>query len=67
MGDGESAEGSIWEAAAFAGHYKLDNLVGIIDVNRYVTKYGMLLYKVFVTIQLYMSHSQNQWFGNEGR
>jgi len=35
MGDGESAEGSIWEAASFAGYYKLDNLVGIIDVNRY--------------------------------
>ena len=34
MGDGESAEGSIWEAASFAGHYKLDNLVAIFDVNR---------------------------------
>ena len=34
MGDGESAEGSVWEAAAFAGHYKLDNLVAIFDVNR---------------------------------
>lgn len=33
-GDGESAEGSIWEALAFASHYKLDNLVNIIDVNR---------------------------------
>jgi transketolase len=34
MGDGESAEGSVWEAAALAAHYKLDNLVGIVDVNR---------------------------------
>ncbi len=34
IGDGESAEGSIWEAMAFASHYKLDNLVNIIDVNR---------------------------------
>lgn len=34
MGDGESAEGSVWEAAAFAGYYKLDNLVAIFDVNR---------------------------------
>lgn len=34
MGDGESAEGSVMEAAAFSSHYKLDNLVGIIDVNR---------------------------------
>jgi len=34
IGDGESAEGSIWEAMAFAGHYKLDNLVAIFDINR---------------------------------
>lgn len=34
VGDGESAEGSIWEALAFSSHYKLDNLVCIIDVNR---------------------------------
>lgn len=34
IGDGESAEGSIWEAAAFASNYKLDNLVAILDVNR---------------------------------
>jgi transketolase len=34
IGDGESAEGSIWEACAFASYYKLDNLVAIFDVNR---------------------------------
>ncbi|EGT60053.1 hypothetical protein CAEBREN_25396 [Caenorhabditis brenneri] len=34
LGDGESAEGSVWEAAAFASIYKLDNLVAIVDVNR---------------------------------
>ena len=34
MGDGESAEGSVWEAASFASYYKLDNLVAILDVNR---------------------------------
>ena len=34
MADGESAEGSVWEAAALVAHYKLDNLVGIVDVNR---------------------------------
>lgn len=34
MGDGESAEGSVMEAANFASYYKLDNLVAIIDVNR---------------------------------
>lgn len=33
MGDGEQAEGSVWEGAMFAAHYKLDNLVGIIDRN----------------------------------
>jgi transketolase len=33
MGDGEQAEGSIWEAALAAAHYRLDNLVGIIDRN----------------------------------
>lgn len=33
MGDGELAEGSIWEALMAAGHYKLDNLCAIIDRN----------------------------------
>ena len=33
MGDGEQAEGSIWEAAANAAHYGLGNLVAIIDYN----------------------------------
>ncbi len=32
-GDGELAEGQIWEAAAFAGHYKLDNLTVLCDIN----------------------------------
>jgi len=34
MGDGELAEGSIWEAAMAASHYKLDNLCAVIDRNR---------------------------------
>ncbi len=34
MSDGEQQEGSIWEAAMSAGHYKLDNLCGIIDYNQ---------------------------------
>jgi transketolase len=34
MGDGESAEGSVWEAAEVASHQGLDNLCAIIDVNR---------------------------------
>lgn len=33
MGDGELNEGNIWEAAMFAGKYKLHNLIGIIDRN----------------------------------
>jgi len=34
MGDAETAEGAVWEAAALASHRGLDNLVGIVDVNR---------------------------------
>ncbi|MDA8078290.1 MAG: transketolase [Nitrospiraceae bacterium] len=34
LGDSEMSEGAQWEAMAVAAHYKLDNLVGIIDVNR---------------------------------
>jgi len=33
LGDGESEEGQIWEAAMFGAHYKLDNLVAIVDNN----------------------------------
>ena len=33
LGDGESEEGQVWEAAMFAAHYKLDNLVAIVDFN----------------------------------
>lgn len=34
MGDGELAEGSVWEAAMAGSHYKLDNLCAIVDRNR---------------------------------
>ena len=33
MGDGELQEGQIWEAAMFASHNKINNLIGIIDYN----------------------------------
>ena len=33
LGDGESEEGQVWEAAMFAAHYKLDNLVAVLDWN----------------------------------
>lgn len=51
IGDGESAEGSIWEALSFSSLYKLDNLVAIFDINRLgqseATAFGhdMALYK----------------------
>ena len=34
LGDGECAEGSVWEAASLAGVYQLNNLTAIVDVNR---------------------------------
>ena len=33
LGDGETVEGGVWEAAALASHYQLNNLIGIVDVN----------------------------------
>jgi transketolase len=33
LGDGEIAEGQVWEACLFAHHYKLDNLCAIVDLN----------------------------------
>lgn len=34
LSDGECDEGSVWEAAMFAAHHKLDNLIAIIDCNK---------------------------------
>ena len=34
MGDGEQQEGEVWEAAMEAGHYKLENIIAVIDCNR---------------------------------
>ncbi len=33
IGDGETQEGQVWEAAMFASHYKLDNITAILDYN----------------------------------
>ncbi len=33
LGDGETQEGQVWEAAMFAAHYKLDNLCVVVDLN----------------------------------
>jgi len=34
LGDGECDEGSIWEAALFAAHHRLDNLIAVVDYNK---------------------------------
>lgn len=33
MGDGELQEGQVWEAAMYAAHHKVDNLIGVVDYN----------------------------------
>jgi transketolase len=38
LGDGECNEGQIWEAAMFAAHYRLDNLIAIVDYNKVMAK-----------------------------
>ncbi len=35
LGDGECQEGQVWEAAMFAAKYKLDNLIAIVDYNKF--------------------------------
>jgi len=35
VGDGEAMEGQVWEAAMFAANYRLDNLVGVLDYNKF--------------------------------
>jgi transketolase len=36
LGDGECTEGQTWEAAMTAAHFKLDNLIAIVDYNKYI-------------------------------
>ena len=38
MGDGETNEGNVWEAAMSAAHYKLDNLIAVVDYNKVMAK-----------------------------
>jgi transketolase len=38
LGDGELNEGNIWEAAMFASHYHLDNLIAVVDYNKVMAK-----------------------------
>jgi len=43
IGDGESNEGMIWEAAIFAAHYRLDNLTAITDENGLMASKGTIV------------------------
>jgi transketolase len=38
IGDGETNEGNVWEAAMSAAHYRLDNLIAVIDYNKVMAK-----------------------------
>jgi transketolase len=38
LGDGETNEGNIWEAAMSAAHYHLDNLIAVVDYNKVMAK-----------------------------
>jgi transketolase len=44
LGDGELAEGSVWEAAALAVYYKLGNLIAVVDVN-YLGQHGPTMHE----------------------
>lgn len=54
LGDGECDEGSVWEAAASAAHYKLNNLFAIVDANA-------IQYDGFTNEVLNMSPFENKW------
>lgn len=54
LGDGECDEGSVWEAAASAAHFRLDNLVAIVDMNA-------IQYDGYTTDVLNMDPFENKW------
>lgn len=54
LGDGECDEGSVWEAAASAGHYHLNNLVAVVDMNA-------IQYDGFTTEVMDMSPFEKKW------
>ena len=54
LGDGECDEGSIWEAAASAGHYGLNQLVAVVDMNA-------IQYDGYTTEVLDMSPFEKKW------
>jgi len=56
MGDGETCEGSVWEAANTAGSYKLGNLIGVVDKNKQ-------LMSSFADDPMSFEHYADRWRG----
>lgn len=54
LGDGECDEGSVWEAAASASHYRLNNMVAVVDMNA-------IQYDGYTTDVLNMAPFENKW------
>lgn len=54
LGDGECDEGSVWEAAASAGHYGLNQLVAVVDMNA-------IQYDGYTTEVMDMSPFEKKW------
>lgn len=54
LGDGECDEGSVWEAAASASHYELNNMVAAVDMNA-------IQYDGYTTDVLNMAPFENKW------
>lgn len=54
LGDGECDEGSVWEAAASASHYGLNNMVAVVDMNA-------IQYDGYTTDVLNMDPFENKW------
>ena len=57
MGDGECQEGQVWEAAMFAAHKGLDNLVAIVDHNHSIESLTNLVYIVAADFDNFPSES----------
>lgn len=54
LGDGECDEGSVWEAAASAAHYNLNNLIAVVDMNA-------IQYDGYTTEVMDMSPFEKKW------
>jgi pyruvate dehydrogenase complex dehydrogenase (E1) component len=60
-GDGELDEGQIWEAALFAPHHKLDNLIVIVDWNGQQIDGQMMRYLTWETWKVNGGLSDGEW------